>query len=144
MAARGVNKVILIGNLGADPEMKYTPTGKEVTTFRIAINRAWRDQGSGELHQETTWLPIVAWGGLAQTVNQYARKGQQVYVEGRLKVRSWDAPDGSKRYATEVVASEVTFLGRKGDRVGLEDGEDEDAPFVFADEGELAEEEMPF
>lgn len=142
MASRGVNKVILVGNLGADPEMKYTPSGKEVTTFSMAVNRTWRD-GAGEQHKDTTWLRIETWGKLAQTVNQYARKGQLVYVEGRLKTRSWDAPDGTKRYATEIVASEVTFLDRK-DGPSSPDEDEANFSLVFAETGELDEQEMPF
>jgi single-strand DNA-binding protein len=112
MASRGLNKVMLIGNLGADPEMRYTPSGKAVTTFRIAVNRTWKDQSSGEQQQDTQWIRIVAWTQLAEICARYLSKGRSVYVEGRLQTRSWDAQDGSKRYMTEVVAQDVIILDR--------------------------------
>jgi len=112
MASRGLNKVLLIGNLGADPEMRYTPSGKAVTTFRIAVNRMRRDSGSGEQQKDTQWFNIVAWEQLAEFCTRYLAKGRSVYVEGRLQTRSWDAPDGSKRYKTEVVAQEIILLDR--------------------------------
>ncbi len=111
MASRGLNKVLLIGNLGADPEMRYTPSGKAVTTFRVAVNRSRRDQSSGEQQRDTQWFTVVAWENLAEIATRYLSKGKQVYVEGRLQTRSWDAPDGTKRYATEVIAQEVILLG---------------------------------
>ena len=112
MASRGLNKVMLIGNLGADPEMRYTPSGKAVTTFRIAVNRTWKDQSSGEQQQDTQWIRVVAWAQLAEICARYLSKGRSVYVEGRLQTRSWDAQDGSKRYMTEVVAQDVILLER--------------------------------
>lgn len=114
MASRGLNKVLLIGNLGADPEMRYTPSGKAVTTFRLAVNRTRRDQASGDQQRDTQWFTVVAWENLAEICNRYLSKGKQVYVEGRLQTRTWDKPDGSKGYATEVVAQEVILLGAAG------------------------------
>lgn len=112
MAARGLNKVMLIGNLGADPEMRYTPNGRAVTTFRIAVNRTWKDPSSGEQQQDTQWVRIVTWANLAEICARYLSKGRQVYAEGRLQTRSWEGQDGTRRYMTEVVAQEVIILDR--------------------------------
>jgi len=112
MAARGLNKVLLIGNLGADPEMRYTPNGRAVTTFRIAVNRTWKDPSSGEQQQDTQWVRIVTWTNLAEICARYLSKGRMVYVEGRLQTRSWEGQDGTRRYMTEVVAQDVLILDR--------------------------------
>jgi single-strand DNA-binding protein len=108
--ARGLNKVMLIGNLGRDPEMRYTPSGRPVTAFSLAVDRNWTS-AEGERHEETDWFNIVAWGELAETCNRYLRKGDRIYVEGRLKSRSWDGKDGQKHELTEVVAGELIMLG---------------------------------
>lgn len=106
----GVNKVILVGNLGEDAEMRYTANGKAITNFRVAASRSF---GRGEdRREETTWMTVVTWDKLAEFLGQYATKGRKVYVEGRLQNRSWDGPDGQKRYATEVVAENVLLLDR--------------------------------
>ncbi len=109
--ARSLNKVMLIGNLGKDPEMRYTPNGNAVTTFSLACSRSW--VVDGETREETEWFNIVIWGKLAETTAQYVAKGQKIYVEGRLQNRSWEGQDGQKRYRTEVVASDIIFLGGK-------------------------------
>jgi single-strand DNA-binding protein len=106
----GLNKVMLIGNLGAEPEMRYTANGSAVTTFRIAVNRSF--VGDGERREETQWFRVVAWNKLAELVQAHLGKGQRVYVEGRLSTRSWDGPDGQKRFMTEVIANQVLFLDR--------------------------------
>ena len=104
-----LNKVMIIGRLGADPEMRYTANGSAVTTFNVATSRTFsRD---GERVEETEWFSIVTWNRLAETCAQYLLKGRQVYVEGRMQTRSWDGQDGQKRYRTELVANEVKFLG---------------------------------
>ena len=108
-----LNKVMIIGRLGADPEMKYTANGNAVTTFNVATSRTYTNQG--ERVEETEWFSIVAWNRLAETCTQYLVKGRQVYVEGRMQTRSWDAQDGQKRYRTELIANEVKFLGSRGD-----------------------------
>ena len=105
-----LNKVMIIGNLGADPEMRYTANGAAVTTFNVATNESWTDQ-AGERKERTEWFSVVTWNRLAETCAQYLVKGRQVYVEGRLQTRSWDAQDGQKRYRTEVIADTVRFLG---------------------------------
>lgn len=107
----GLNKVMLIGNVGTDPEMRYTANGNAVTTFRIACNRNFSGP-DGERREETEWFSIVTWNKLAETCSQFLQKGRRAYVEGRLQTRSWDGPDGNKRYRTEVIANTVLFLDR--------------------------------
>jgi single-strand DNA-binding protein len=106
----GLNKVMLIGNLGTDPEMRYTANGSAVTTFRLAVSRSFG--GDGERREETEWFTVVTWNKLAELLGQHLQKGRKVFVEGRLASRSWDGPDGQKRYRTEVVANQVLFLDR--------------------------------
>jgi single-strand DNA-binding protein len=120
--ARDLNKVMIIGCLGADPEMRYTPSGSPVTTLRIAAGRQWRD-GSGESREETEWFSVVAWNKLAEICNQYLTKGSRVYIEGRLQTRSWDdQQSGQTRYKTEVIASDMIILDGRSAR------DDNDAP----------------
>lgn len=109
---RGLNKVMIIGRLGRDPEMRYTPSGRPVTTFSIAANRSWQS-ADGERHEETEWFNVVAWGNLAEICNQHLSRGQQVYVEGRLQTRRWEDEEGKTHYATEVVAREMIMLGER-------------------------------
>jgi len=108
--ARGVNKVILVGNLGADPEMKYTPSGTPICTFRLATSETFKDR-DGNQQERTEWHRVVAWSKLAEICGQYLAKGRQVYVEGSIRTRSWDDQDGNKRFMTEIVARDVQFLG---------------------------------
>ena len=108
-----LNKVMIIGNLGADPEMRFTPSGSPVTSFRIASSRTFTTP-EGEKKQETEWFTIVAWSKLAELCNQFLSKGRMAYVEGRLKTRSWEDKEGVKHYKTEVIASQVIFLDRSG------------------------------
>ena len=107
---RGLNKVMVIGNVGRDPEMRYIPSGKPVTSFSVATSRSWTNS-EGERREETEWFNVVAWGNLAEICKQHLRKGQQVYVEGRLQTRSWEDHEGKKRFRTELVASEMILLG---------------------------------
>ena len=109
-----VNKVILVGNLGKDPEMRSTPGGQQVANFTLATNEQWTDKG-GQKQERTEWHRIVAWGKLAEMCQSYLSKGRQVYVEGRISTRQWDDKDGNKRSTTEVVASQVVFLGGRGE-----------------------------
>jgi single-strand DNA-binding protein len=109
----GLNKVMLIGNLGKDPEMRYTANGRAVTTFTLAVNRNF-SAGDGERREETEWFDVVTWEKLAELCSQFLQKGRQTYVEGRLHTRSWEGQDGQKRYRTEVVAERVLFLGSGG------------------------------
>jgi single-strand DNA-binding protein len=106
----GVNKVILIGNLGKDPELKYTPGGQPVATFSLATTERWNDR-NGQRQDRTEWHNIVVWGKLAELVNQYLKKGRSAYIEGRITNRSWDDQSGVKKYRTEIVAVTVQFLG---------------------------------
>ncbi len=106
----GLNKVMLIGNVGKDPEMRYTANGSAVTTFSLACNRTFTG-ADGERREETDWFEVVTWTKLAELCSQFLQKGRQAYVEGRLHTRSWEGQDGQKRYKTEVVAQTVLFLG---------------------------------
>jgi single-strand DNA-binding protein len=112
--SRGLNKVQIIGHLGKDPEMRYTPSGKPVTTFTVAVSRTW-NSADGERHNETEWFNVVAWGNLAEICKQYLNKGQQVFVEGRLQTRRWDDKEGNKHTSVEIVASEMMMLGDRRD-----------------------------
>jgi single-strand DNA-binding protein len=110
--SRGLNKVMIIGHVGRDPEMRYTPSGRPVTTFTVATSRSW-NSADGERHTETEWFNIVAWGNLAEICKQYLTKGQQVYIEGRLQTRRWDDKEGVKHTAVEVVAAEMMMIGER-------------------------------
>lgn len=110
MANRGVNKVILIGNLGQDPEVRYTPNGNAVANVTLATSMSWRDKSSGELQERTEWHRIVFFNRLAEIVGEYLRKGSKVYVEGSLRTRKWQDKDGHSRYTTEVIANEMHIL----------------------------------
>ena len=112
--ARGINKVILVGNLGADPETRTTPSGTTVTNIRIATSESWRDKQSGEMKESTEWHGIVLWNKLGEIAAEYLRKGSQVYIEGRLQTRKWQDKQGNDRYTTEIVASEMQMLGGRG------------------------------
>ena len=111
-----INKVILIGRLGQDPELKYTPAGQAVSTFSLATSENWTDKG-GQRQERTEWHRIVVWGKTAENCNKYLAKGRQIFVEGRLQTRSWDK-DGQKHYTTEIVANTVQFLGSRADNPG--------------------------
>ena len=120
--AGGVNKVILVGNLGADPELRYTPSGQGVCELRIATSDSWTDK-QGQRQERTEWHRVVVWGKRAEVCSKYLSKGRQVYVEGRIQTRNYDDKDGNKRYITEVIANDVQFLGggRGGDNRGRGD-----------------------
>ncbi|MBI4328537.1 MAG: single-stranded DNA-binding protein [Chloroflexi bacterium] len=132
----GLNKIILIGNVGTDPEMRYTPKGDPVTSFRLASTRSYTT--NGERRDETEWFTVVAWRQLAETCNQYLTKGRQVYVEGRLRSRTWEGKDGQTRFQNEVNANVVLFLGRPPSTGAAEGGtpaeeEGDDLPFDGGD-----------
>lgn len=112
--AKGVNKVILIGNLGSDPEVRYTPSGSAVANITLATSESWRDKQSGELQERTEWHRVVFFNRLAEIVGEYLRKGSKVYVEGALRTRKWQDKAGLERYTTEIVAAEMHMLDRKG------------------------------
>jgi single-strand DNA-binding protein len=141
----GINKAILVGRLGSDPEVRYTPSGVAVANFNIATSEEWKDKDTGEKKERTEWHRIVAWSKLGEICGEYLSKGRQVYIEGRIQTRSWEDRDGNKRYTTEIVASDVQFLGGRdaGPGVRAEGGapasnfesspiqapEDDDIPF---------------
>ncbi len=108
-----VNKVIVLGNLGQDPELRHTASGRPVATLRVATNEQWTDQ-SGERKERTEWHNVVVWGRQAENCAQYLSKGRQVFVEGRLQTRKWEDRDGNPRYTTEIVADRVQFIGGQG------------------------------
>lgn len=119
--AASINKVILIGNLGANPELKYLPSGQAVCEMRLATNESYTDK-QGVKQDRTEWHRVVVWGKQAENCSQYLTKGRQVYVEGRLQTRTWDDKDGNKRYMTEIVAAQVQFLGGGGEAGGRAPG----------------------
>jgi len=110
-----VNKVILVGRLGTDPELKHTPSGSSVCNFSIATSESWTDKNSGQKNEKTEWHRIVVWGKQADLCNQYLAKGRQVFLEGKLQTRKWEDKDGNARYTTEIVCNQVQFLGAKSD-----------------------------
>ena len=109
--ARGVNKVILVGNLGADPDTRYMPSGSAVTNIRMATTKSWKDKNTGDQQERTEWHRVAFFGRLAEIAAEYLRKGSQVYVEGELRTRQWQDRDGNDRWTTEIVASEMQMLG---------------------------------
>ena len=116
--ARGINKVILIGNLGRDPETRYSQDQRPVTTFSVATSESWRDRNTNEQHEQTEWHDIVCFQRLAEIAGEYLRKGSKVFIEGRLQTRSWEGQDGVKRYRTEVVARDMQMLDSRGAPAG--------------------------
>jgi single-strand DNA-binding protein len=125
--ARGINKVILVGNLGQDPETRTTPGGTTVTNIRIATSESWRDKQSGEMKEQTEWHSIVMWSRLGEIAAEYLKKGSQVYIEGRLQTRKWQDKSGNDRYTTEIVASEMQMLGGRGGGAPQETRDSRDA-----------------
>ena len=137
----GINKVILVGRLGRDPELKYTPDGVPVATFSIATSEEWKDKNTGEKQERTEWHRIVAWRKLGEICGEYLRKGSQVYIEGRLQTRSWDDRDGNKRYMTEIVAFTMQMLDSKGRG---SDGQSGGVPAPMEEPPNLPEDDIPF
>ena len=134
--SRGLNKVMIIGHLGRDPEMRYTPSGRPVTTYTVAVSRSW-NTADGERRSETEWFNIVAWGNLAEICKQFLHKGQQVFVEGRLQTRRWEDKEGQKHTNVEVVASEMMMLGERRDEAKASqesETEEETEPAIDDDE----------
>lgn len=138
--ANGVNKVILIGNLGKDPELRYTPNGIAVANFSIATNERWKDK-DGNYQDRTEWHRIVAWRKLAETVGEYLKKGSQVYIEGRLQTRTWEDQNGNKRSTTEIVADSLQMLGR---REGVSSPDVAEPPTTSSDDEMAANDDLPF
>ena len=135
MQKNSVNKVILIGNLGQDPEGRFTPQGTAVTNLSVATNESWKDQG-GEIQERTEWHRVVMYGRMAETANEYMKKGQMVYIEGRLQTREWEDKNQVKRKTTEIRCDNFTMLGRRGDtnakggeKPSTPAADDDDLPF---------------
>ena len=128
--SRGLNKVMIIGHLGRDPEMRYTPSGRPVTTFSVATNRSW-STSDGERRTDTEWFNVVAWNKLAEICNQYLTKGQQVYIEGRLQSRRWEDSNGTKHTSVEIVANEMIMLGDRRADEEISDDEPVEDEFPF-------------
>ena len=139
--SRGLNKVMIIGHLGRDPEMRYTPSGRPVTTFSVATSRSW-NTSDGERRSETEWFNVVAWGSLAEICKQFLAKGQQVYVEGRLQTRRWEDENGNRRSSVEIVAKEMVMLGERKKKSDQNDDFEADDTFEADDMDE--EDEFPF
>jgi len=112
--ARGINKVIVVGNLGGDPETRYMPSGSAVTNMTVATNESWKDKQTGEKKERTEWHKVAMFGRLAEIAAEYLRKGSQVYIEGKLRTRKWQDKDGQDRYTTEIIADEMQMLGGRG------------------------------
>jgi single-strand DNA-binding protein len=115
--ARSVNKVILVGNLGRDAELTFTPSGQALSKTTLATSRKWQDKSSGEWQEETDWHNLVIWGKTAENLTQYLTKGRMIYVEGRIKNRTWEK-DGVKHYATDIVVEDIVLVGNRGDSQG--------------------------
>jgi len=131
-----LNKVMIIGNLGSEPEMRFTPNGNPVTSFRVATNRIYKT-AEGERKTETEWFSVVAWNKLAEQCNQYLSKGRLVYVEGRLHTSTWEGQDGQKHYRTEIIANQIVFLPQAAGTVSEDRSEEAVA-------GDLDAEDIPF
>jgi len=138
--SRGLNKVMIIGHLGRDPEMRYTPSGRPVTTFSVATSRSW-NTSDGERRSDTEWFNVVSWGSLAEICKQYLSKGQQVYIEGRLQTRRWEDDDGNKRTTVEIVAKEMIMLG---DRKKKPDKDEVEQEKELTENSIEEEDEFPF
>lgn len=146
--ARGINKVILIGNLGNDPDVRYTQGGAAVANISLATTDSWKDRESGEQQERTEWHRIVFFGRLAEIVSEYLRKGSQVYVEGRLQTRKWQDKDGNDRYTTEIVANEMQMLGSRGGAGGSDQpappSDRPQSPGSPKSDGDFVDDDIPF
>ncbi len=141
--ARGVNKVILVGNLGRDPEVRYSPNGSAVANCTLATTESWKDKTSGEKQEKTEWHRVVFFGRLAEIVGEYLKKGAQIYVEGRLQTRKWQDKEGKDRYTTEIVANEMQMLGSRSGQGAPNDSYNQDAPQEAAAGGSGAAKGQP-
>jgi single-strand DNA-binding protein len=150
--ARGINKVILVGNLGADPETRYMPSGKAVTNVRIATSEGWKDKQTGDMQERTEWHRVVLFDKLGEIAAEYLKKGSQVYIEGSLRTRKWQDKEGKDQYSTEIVAREMQMLGGRGGAGGGESRGERRAPAApeerasapaSADDGQF-DDDIPF
>jgi single-strand DNA-binding protein len=140
--AGSLNKVMIIGNVGRDPEMRYLQDGTPTTSFSVATNRRWNDRTTNEMREETEWFNVVAWRTLAETCNQFLTKGRKVYIEGRLQTRSWEGQDGVKHYRTEVIAQQMILLDRRPGTGGQPDDFAQRPPTEA--EGPVDPDDLPF
>ncbi len=140
-----LNKAMIIGNLGADPEMRYTNNNTAVATLNIATNERYRDS-NGELQERTEWHRVVAWSRLAETCQKYLRKGSKVYIEGPIQTRSWEDKDGQKRYTTEIKALQMTMLDSRdsGQGAGTPSGNSSNKPIEIGDDFNSMDDDLPF
>jgi len=138
--SNGLNKVLIIGNLGADPEIKYTQAGSPVANLSVATSERWKDKNTGEQKEQVEWHRVVIFGRLAEIAEQYLKKGSKIFVEGKLQTRDWEDSEGKKRYTTEVVAREMTMLDSKGDSI---ESSSSTGSFSKADNDKF-EEDIPF
>ena len=145
--ARDLNKVMVIGRLGRDPEMRYTPGGSPVTTFTVAASRQWKD-GQGETHEETEWFNIVSWNKLAEICKDYLHKASRVYIEGRLQTRQWQGQDGQNHYRTEVIATDMIMLDNRSYRDHTTQDSSEQRPSTSSESygrtPDITDEDIPF
>jgi len=138
MASRGVNKVILVGNLGQDPEVRYMPNGGAVANITLATSETWRDKQTGENRESTEWHRVVLFGKLAEVAGEYLRKGSQVYIEGQLRTRKWQGTDGQDKYTTEIVVNTggtMQMLGGRGNSAGAQQGSQSQQPAASGNGG---------
>ncbi len=151
--ARGINKVILVGNLGKDPEIKYTASGGAIANLTIATSESWNDKQTGEKVEKTEWHRVVAFQRLAEIMGEYLKKGSQVYIEGKLQTRKWQDQSGQDRYTTEVVANDMQMLGSRADSGGQPQGGgggfrksagSQQAPSQAAPDNDFADDDIPF
>ena len=136
----GVNKVIIVGNLGRDPEVRYTKGGVPAATFTVATSEDWKDKDSGQKQERTEWHRIIAWRGLADICGKYLRKGSQVYIEGKIQTRQWQDKDGVQRYTTEIVVQNMQMLGARRDESAPAPAMPTDVP----EPSNLPEDDIPF
>ena len=144
--ARGVNKVILVGNLGQKPEMRYTQTNTAVATLSIATSESWKDKDSGEQREKTEWHRVVFFGKLAEIAEQYLDKGSQLYVEGKLQTRKWQDKEGNDRYTTEILGNEMNMLGgrQSSSDEGVYDQSQQTSQTAQSQDSQISEEDIPF
>lgn len=127
--ARGINKVILVGNLGRDPEVRYSPSGQAVANVTLATSESWKDKNTGEKQERTEWHRVVFFGRLAEIAGEYLKKGAQIYIEGRLQTRKWQDKEGNDRYTTEIVANEMQMLGSRSGAGQPSENFNQDQPY---------------
>ncbi len=144
--SRTLNKVMLIGNVGRDPDLKHTPSGIPVITFRIATTETWKNR-EGKMHEHTDWHTVVAWRGLAEIINKLVRKGSRIYIEGRLQTRQFDDKEGNRRYVVEVLADNMLLLDSKKERYGSGNHNHNDSPqddYDYNNTGERSDDNISF